>query len=239
MQGDKNVVADTFLKRLIPVESRAPSTAQHRGPPSPLSRGRTSFIVLAMRLHPSLGLRVTKNATPVPSQFFVPPLKKKGGGAPEGANQEAASADAAAPSESSASLYERHLLRKTRRGLASRRSTAALATPIKAMAQSRPCFLGRAAAGVTCRDAVPVQRGTPRAGHNAGRSDARTAREQGYEPCPQEPHPPSSIGRHRLTSLRRMDGDYVTVSRTSVNDIFVFFSDTKIPPLGGDYILDA
>ena len=74
------------------------------------------------------------------------------------------------------------------------------------MAQSRPCFLGRAAAGVTCRYAVPVQRGTPRAGHSAGRSDARTAREQGYEPCPQEPHPPPSIGRHRLTSLRRMDG---------------------------------
>ena len=126
--------------------------------------------------------------------------------------------------------YERHLLRKTRRGLASRRSTAALATPIKAVAQSRPCFLGRAAAGVTCRYAVPVQRGTPRAGHNAGRSDARTAREQGYEPCPQEPHPPPSIGRHRLTSLRRTDGDYVTISGTFVNDISIFFSDKKLTP---------
>ena len=162
-----------------------------------------------MRRHPGFGI---PTATPV----LRAALERKGGGAPEGAHQEAASADAAAPSESSASLYERHLLRKTRRGLASRRSTAALATPIKAMAQSRPCFLGRAAAGVTCRDAVPVQRGTPRAGHNAGRSDARTAREQGYEPCPQEPHPPPSIGRHRLTSLRRTDRMQVSIAVTNV-----------------------
>src|SRR6202012_5216177 len=107
-------------------------------------------------------------------------------------------------------------LRKTRRGLASRRSTAALATPIKDVAQSRPCFLGRAPAGVTCRDAVPVQRGTPRTGRNAGRSVARTAREQGYEPCPQEPHPPPSIGRHRLTSLRRTDRMQVSIAVTCV-----------------------
>ena len=54
---------------------------------------------------------------------------------------ETAPAGAAAPSVSSA------FARKIRRGLASRRSTAALATQINAMAQSRPCFLGRAASG--------------------------------------------------------------------------------------------
>ena len=69
-----------------------------------------------------------------------------------------------------------------------RRSTAALATPIKAMAQPRPCFLRLANAGRYPPCAVPVQRGTPQASHSAGRNDAQAAREQGYEPCPREPH---------------------------------------------------
>jgi len=73
---------------------------------------------------------------------------------------------------------------------ASRRSTAALATQINAMAQPKPCFLGRANAGRYPPSAVPVQRGTPQAGRNAGRTDARTARVRGYKPRPREPHPP-------------------------------------------------
>ena len=97
---------------------------------------------------------------------------------------ETAPAGAAAPSVSSA------FARKIRRGLASRRSTAALATQINAMAQPRPGFLGRAAKRALPAAAVPVQRGTSRTGRNAGRLDTRTAREQGYKPRPQEPHPP-------------------------------------------------
>jgi len=73
---------------------------------------------------------------------------------------------------------------------ASRRSTAALATQINAMAQPRPCFLRLANGGHYLPHAVPVQRGTPQAGRNAGRTDARTARERGYKPRPREPHPP-------------------------------------------------
>jgi hypothetical protein len=165
-------------------------------------------------LHPGFGI---PTATPV----LCAALERKGGGAPEGANLGSRIGGCGRPLRIfRVSLRKTPLtedtLRKTRRGLASRRSTAALATPIKAVAQSRPCFLGRAAAGVTCRDVVPVQRGTPRAGHNAGRSDARTAREQGYEPCPQEPHPPPSIGRHRLTSLRRTNRMQVSMAVTSV-----------------------
>src|SRR5580704_9819543 len=54
-----------------------------------------------MHRHPSFGI---PTATPV----LCAALERKGGGAPEGANQETASADAAAPSESSASFYGRH-----------------------------------------------------------------------------------------------------------------------------------
>jgi hypothetical protein len=35
---------------------------------------------------------------------------------------------------------------------------------------------------------IALKRGTPRAGRNAGGIDARTARERGYKPRPQEPH---------------------------------------------------
>jgi len=51
--------------------------------------------------------------------------------------------------------------------------------------------------------AVPVQRGTSRTGRNAGRLDTRTAREQGYKPCPQEPHPPH---RSAATGRRPFEG---------------------------------
>ncbi len=43
--------------------------------------------------------------------------------------------------------------------------------------------------GVT-RRRYPSPAGHPADRFLAGRSDAQTAREQGYEPCPQEPHPP-------------------------------------------------
>ena len=46
---------------------------------------------------------------------------------------------------------------------------------------------------------IALKRNTPRAGRNAGGNDARTAREQGYKPRPQEPHSPypsAVTGRH-------------------------------------------
>jgi hypothetical protein len=85
--------------------------------------------------------------------------------------------------------HQRMRQRSQRRPLASRRSTAALATPMKAMAQpqaalraihaERRCYL---------RLGSRSQRCTSHAGHNAGWSMPRTARERGYEPRPQEPH---------------------------------------------------
>jgi hypothetical protein len=90
-----------------------------------------------------------------------------------------------------------------RRGLASRRSTAALAAQMNATAQPRPCFLGLRSNGRYPPNPVPVQRCTSRTGHNAGRSDARTARERGYKPRPQEPHPPH---RSAVTGRRPFDG---------------------------------
>ena len=72
---------------------------------------------------------------------------------------ETAPAGAAAPSVSSALPRK---IRKIRRGLASRRSTAALAAQINATAQPRPRFLGRTAPGVS-RQPLSQSSETPRA----------------------------------------------------------------------------
>ncbi len=77
-----------------------------------------------------------------------------------------------------------------RGALAFRRSTAAL------VAATERCDSAQAVLHATERtQALPapsaaLKRSTPRAGRNAGGSDARTARERGYKPRPQEPHSP-------------------------------------------------
>ena len=99
------------------------------------------------------------------------------------------------PPESASGAVARHANKRCRLPALRARSPlgaplAALATQINAMAQPRPCFLGRARGGRYPPSAVPVQRSTPRTGHSAGQSDARAARERGYESRPREPHPP-------------------------------------------------
>ena len=72
-RGPRRYLLRHLLRRQRSSESDAPSTAQKRGPPPPLPRGRISAIVLAMRLHPSF------------TKGFTNGLPKKGGGAPIGA----------------------------------------------------------------------------------------------------------------------------------------------------------
>jgi hypothetical protein len=93
--------------------------------------------------------------------------------------------------------------RPQRRPLASRRSTAALATQINAMAQPRPRFARNSGQRRYLRHESRLQRCTSRAGHYAGRVDARTARERGYKPRPQEPHSPHQSA---VTGRRPFDG---------------------------------
>jgi hypothetical protein len=77
-----------------------------------------------------------------------------------------------------------------------------VATQMHAMAQPRPCFLRLACGGRYPPHAVPVQRSTSRAGHSAGRTDARAAWERGYKPRPREPH---SLHRSAVTGRRPFD----------------------------------
>jgi hypothetical protein len=62
---------------------------------------------------------------------------------------------------------------------------------------------------------IALKRSTSRAGRNAGGDDARTARERGYEPRPQEPHSLHLQGRTRNVSLRRARFLHVTLSVTA------------------------
>ena len=50
---------------------------------------------------------------------------------------------------------------------------------------------------------IALKRGTSHPGRNAGGDDARTAREQGYKPRPQEPHPLRDQVCLEITSLER------------------------------------
>jgi hypothetical protein len=112
----------------------------------------------------------------IPKQALPSTSPKKGGGAPTGAPTIGrASGRGRAPCAGA---------------LASRRSTAALATQINAMAQPRPRFARNSGQRRYLRHESRLQRCTSRAGHYAGRVDAQTARERGYKPRPQEPHSP-------------------------------------------------
>ena len=75
-----------------------------------------------------------------------------------------------------------------RSALALRRSTAALtpATERQVSAQAALHAIERTKA--LPAPSTALKRSTSRAGRNAGGDDARTARERGYKPRPQEPH---------------------------------------------------
>jgi len=89
--------------------------------------------------------------------------KIRGGRAPEGANEWAASSDAA---------------RAERSALAFRRPTAALTAAPKRRNSVQAALHAMQRAGVTCRLGIALKRSTSRAGRNAGGVDARTARER-------------------------------------------------------------
>ena len=52
LKDNRHVAAAIALKRLRSVEARAPSTAQVRGPPSPLSQGRKEGVTILLTWSP-------------------------------------------------------------------------------------------------------------------------------------------------------------------------------------------
>ena len=63
-----------------------------------------------------------------------------------------------------------------------------LARRLNALPQPRPRFTRSGGRRLSPAPSNALKRSTSRTGHNAGRVDAWTARERGYEPRPQEPH---------------------------------------------------
>jgi len=147
-------MAGKILRRQRSVEASAPSTAQERGPPPPLSRGRISDIVLAMRLCIRALPKVLRTASP------------------EGRRS----------ADRRTFHWPHHTLRRCRlkvlrmrqrsqrRPLAFRRSTAALAAQINATAQPRPRFARLSGRRRYLRHKPRLQRCTSRAGRYAGGS---------------------------------------------------------------------
>jgi hypothetical protein len=74
-------------------------------------------------------------------------------------------------------------------GLAFRRSTAALAKATERFGSARAALHAKERTRALPAPSITLKRSTPRPGRSAGGVDARAARERGYEPRPQEPHP--------------------------------------------------
>jgi hypothetical protein len=74
------------------------------------------------------------------------------------------------------------------RGLASRRSTAALVAATERFDSAQAALRANGRTRALPAPPSALKRSTSRAGRNAGGDDARTARERGYEPRPREPH---------------------------------------------------
>ena len=122
-------------------------------------------------------------------------LKKEGGGAPKGASNQPRQGKAALPplhpSSRRASLFS---FLPRLRGRVGEGARSPLGAPPQLWSQRERFDPIQAALHASERmRALPapsfaLKRGTSRTGHNAGGDDARTARERGYKPRPQEPH---------------------------------------------------
>jgi hypothetical protein len=139
--------------------------------------------------------RIRARASPCHSQG---PPKEGRQSADRRVVHETAPAGAAAPS-----VFSSACLRKIRRGLASRRSTAALATQINAMAQSRPVSWDVRAAGIT---RSPLSQ------------SSEAPRRPVIMPADAMPGPPGSgvtspARRNRTRSTSRMSREYLVLRR--------------------------
>jgi hypothetical protein len=70
-----------------------------------------------------------------------------------------------------------------------RRSTVALVAATERFDSAQAVLRAKERTQALSAPSIALKRSTPRAGRHAGGNDARTARERGYKPRPQEPHP--------------------------------------------------
>ena len=155
------------------------------GPPPPLrftSRGRVESAqsVLATLLC----VRVLRTTTTPPKNLFNPPPATKGGGAPKGATSHC-------PHRTNRCCHLKVRGRGSalcRGALAFRRFAAALIAAIERCDSVQAVLHAIERTQALPAPSIALKRSTPRAGRNTGGNDARTARERGYKPRPQEPH---------------------------------------------------
>ena len=155
-------------------------------------------IVLAAHLRPSCAHHHASKDSPSRE-------KAEGGGAPKGASNQCPRGAIRCCHLNALRARCPHpaLLRKrgrAGRGLAFRRSTAALAKATDRFSSAQAALHTKERTRALPAPSIALKRSTPRPGRSAGGVDARAARERGYEPRPQEPHPLRQNSRHRLTS---------------------------------------
>ena len=120
--------------------------------------------------------------------------KKEGGGAPKGASSHCPRrAIRCCHLNALRARCPHPTLPRTRgragRGLASRRSAAALAKATERFGSAQAALRAKGRAPALPAPSIALKRSTPHPGRSAGGDDARAARERDYELRPQEPHP--------------------------------------------------
>ncbi len=133
-------------------------------------RGKTNKGGLAMHLHPSFAERLSRNGLP-----------KKGGGAPKGASSQCPrGADRTLPPAGASGAvpppYPPRVRGTAGRGLAFRRSTAALAEATERSSSAQAALHASGRAQALPAPSIALKRSTPRPGRSAGGDDARAAR---------------------------------------------------------------
>ena len=178
---------DGFRRRRSSSIADAPSTMRSLSSGRPLRagpvgtvplrryRGAENKFVLATRLRPSLASRRSRNET----TFLDPPPEQQGGGAPKGAHPLAASLQTGLRSVRNRLLMRQRLLREP---LAFRRSAAALAGASERSSSAQAALHATKRMQALPAPSIALKPGTWRPGHNAGRVDARTARERVTSP---------------------------------------------------------
>ncbi len=178
---DDSVDADQAQSPTPPPPHGACHRAGHFGPDplvwssSPAIAGAENKFVLAARLRPSSASQQSRNET----TLLDSPPEQQGGGAPKGAHPLAASLQTGLRRVRNRLLKRQRLLREP---LAFRRSAAALAGASERSSSAQAALHATKRMQALPAPSIALKPGTWRPGHNAGRVDARTARERVTSP---------------------------------------------------------
>ena len=181
----------------------------------------------------SFSRHVRVRALPRQSKIRILLDHAEGSGAPKGAYSSGPCLRSTAARLATADKCTQSAHSCLRSALAFRRSTAALVAATERFDSAQAVLHAIKRMRALPAPPIALKRSTPRAGLNAGGDDARTARERGYKPRPQEPH---SLHQSAVTGRRPSISERRPCNRCSDNcQGSVTSKVTAIKPVAGRF----